>query len=197
MADALSVHSRARVGLGNRSQLDAARADDEKRRDFLVLAAAAMGTAGVGLAAWPLIDNMNPARDTLAAATTEVDLAPIEVGQRITVKWRGKPVFISHRAAEEIEEARSVDVARLRDPETDEARTQRAEWLIVVGICTHLGCVPLGQRPQARRGGWKGWYCACHGSQYDTSGRIRMGPAPENLAVPPYQFVDDMVVRVG
>ena len=171
--------------------------EDETRRDFLFLAAATTGAIGTGLAVWQLIDSMNPARDTLAEASVEVDLAPIELGQRITVKWRGKPVFVSRRTVEEIEKARGDDTTNLRDPEPDSARMKREEWLIVVGICTHLGCIALGQRAQARRGSWNGWYCACHGSQYDPSGRIRKGPARKNLAVPPYQFQDDRVARIG
>ena len=198
MADALSLRSRAGLEPSRpTSWHEGPAANDEERRDFLVLATAAFGTAGVGLAVWPLIDTMNPAKDTLAAATSEVDLSPIEVGQRITVKWRGQPVFISHRSAEEIAMARSDDTDEFRDPQPDSARVQRPEWLIVVGICTHLGCVPLGQRTQAPRGEWKGWYCACHGSQYDTSGRIRKGPAPKNLTVPSYQFLENQVVRIG
>ncbi len=167
------------------------------RRDFLELVA--WSTFGVGTLAalWPLIDSLNPSAAVLAVATTEADLEPIEVGQRVTVLWRGKPVFIDHRTKEEIELARSVPLDELRDPEPDEARVQKAEWLIVIGICTHLGCVPLGQRPGEPRGQWGGWFCPCHGSHYDTAGRIRKGPAPLNLYLPPYQFVTDTLVRIG
>lgn len=167
------------------------------RRDFLELVA--WSTVGVGtlVSIWPFIDSLNPSADVLALAATELDLSPIEVGQRVTVKWRGKPVFVDHRTAEEIEAARSVPLDELRDPEPDEVRAQRPEWLIVVGICTHLGCVPLGNRPGEPRGEWGGWFCPCHGSHYDTSGRIRKGPAPRNLAVPPYTFLEQTLVRIG
>ncbi len=168
-----------------------------KRRDFLELVA--WSTFGVGTLAalWPLIDSMNPSAAVLATAETEVDLEPIELGQRVTVTWQGKPVFIAHRTEEEIALARADDTAGLRDPATDAERVQRPEWLIVIGICTHLGCVPLGQNPGSPRGRWKGWFCACHGSVYDTAGRIRKGPAPKNLYLPPYSFVTDTLVRIG
>ena len=156
----------------------------ETRRDFLMLATGAIGAFGVAAVAWPFIDQMNPAADVLALATTEVNIAKIEVGQSITVLWRGHPVFIRRRTPEEIKAAESVDVSTLRDPQTDEQRVQKPEWLIVVGVCTHLGCVPQGQKPSEPRGQFGGWFCPCHGSEYDTSGRIRRGPAPLNLAVP-------------
>ena len=171
--------------------------DDETRRDFLYLATGAVTIVGAAAAVWPLIDNMNPSADVLALSSTEVDLSPIEEGQSITVVWRGKPVFVRYRTASEIEEARGVDVAELRDPETDEARAEKAEWLIMVGICTHLGCIPLGQKPGDPKGDFGGWFCPCHGSHYDTSGRIRVGPAPLNLAVPPYVYLEDSVVKIG
>jgi ubiquinol-cytochrome c reductase iron-sulfur subunit len=174
-------------------------ADDEEppRRDFLYLATMGVG-AGLGLAfAWPLIDSMNPAADVLALSSVEIDLSPIEEGQNITVKWRGKPVFIRHRTAEEIRQARAVDQAELPDPQTDEARVQRPEWLIMVGVCTHLGCIPLGQKTGEPKGEFGGWFCPCHGSHYDTSGRIRKGPAPQNLEVPEHIFLGDNIVRIG
>ncbi len=167
------------------------------RRDFLYVAAAGAGAVGTALVVWPLIDSMNPAADVLALASTEVDLSAIEEGQSITIKWRGKPVFVRHRTAEEIAKARATAVDELPDPEADEARVQRPEWLILVGVCTHLGCVPLGQKDSDPRGDWGGWFCPCHGSHYDTSGRIRKGPAPENLKVPGYLFLDDTTVRIG
>ncbi len=168
-----------------------------RRRDFLELVA--WSTFGVGTLAaiWPLIDSLNPSAAVLAVASTEVDLEPIEVGQRITVMWRGKPVFVSRRTEEEIQMAQSVPLEELRDPEPDEARVQNPEWLIVIGICTHLGCVPLGNRAGEPRGQWAGWFCPCHGSHYDTAGRIRKGPAPRNLDLPPYRFVSDTQVLIG
>jgi ubiquinol-cytochrome c reductase iron-sulfur subunit len=169
----------------------------ETRRDFLFLTAAAFGAVGAGTAVWPLIDQMNPAADTVALSTTEVDLTPIEVGQAITVMWQGKPVFIRHRTPEEIKEAETTDIAALRDPQADEKRAQKPQWLVVVGICTHLGCVPQGQKSADVKGEYGGWFCPCHGSHYDTSGRIRKGPAPTNLAVPPYTFLSDTSIRIG
>jgi ubiquinol-cytochrome c reductase iron-sulfur subunit len=169
----------------------------ETRRDFLYLTAGTMGALGTAIAVWPLIDSMNPSAEVTALTSIEVDIDPIAVGQRITVKWRGNPVFISHRTAEEIVEARADDTADLPDPEPDGARVQRAEWLIVIGVCTHLGCIPVGQRASDRRGQWQGWFCPCHGSHYDTSGRIRKGPAPKNLYLPDYEFLEDAVVRIG
>ncbi len=168
-----------------------------KRRDFLYLAATAMGAVGTAIAVWPLIDSMNPSADVLALSSIEVDLSPIQTGQRVTVKWRSQPVFIDHRTADEVKAARGVNVAELRDPQTDESRVQKAEWLIMVGICTHLGCIPLGQKAGDPRGEFGGWFCPCHGSQYDTSGRIRKGPAPLNLLVPEYKFITDHSVRIG
>ena len=171
--------------------------EEDSRRDFLILATTAVGAIGVASLAWPFIDQMNPSADVLALSTTEVDLAPVAVGQAITVKWRGKPVFVRHRTEEEIKAARSVNLADLRDPQPDQARVQRPEWLIVVGVCTHLGCIPLGQKPSDPRGDFGGWFCPCHGSHYDTSGRIRKGPAPRNLVVPDYVFLTDTMVRIG
>lgn len=167
------------------------------RRDFLYLSAGAFAAVGAALALWPFVASMNPAADVLALATTEVDLSPIALGQRVTVQWRGQPVFIDHRTPEQIAAARADDKATLRDPEPDGNRAPRPEWLIVVGICTHLGCIPLGQKATDPRGEWHGWFCPCHGSHYDASGRIRKGPAPRNLAVPRYRFVDAGVVRIG
>lgn len=167
------------------------------RRDFLYLTTGAMAVIGLGAAAWPFIASMNPASDVLALASIEVDLSPIQPGQRITVTWRGKPVFIAHRSPQEIEAAQTVNVAELPDPQPDSARAAKPEWLILVGVCTHLGCVPLGQSPTAERGDYRGWFCPCHGSHYDTSGRIRKGPAPRNLPVPQYAFLENNVARIG
>ena len=146
---------------------------------------------------WPFIDQMNPAQDTLAVSTTEVDIAPVQAGQAITVLWRGKPVFIRHRTGQEISEAEAVDVATLRDKQTDHERVQKADWLIAIGVCTHLGCIPLGQKTGEPKGDYGGWFCPCHGSHYDTSGRIRKGPAPKNLEIPTYSFVSDTLIRIG
>ncbi len=167
------------------------------RRDFLMLTAGAFGAVGAGCFAWPFIDSLNPAADTLAMSTTEVDLTPIQEGQAITVKWRGKPVFVRHRTAKEIEDAKAVNVAELRDKEADSARVKKDQWLVMVGVCTHLGCVPLGQKDTDPKGDFGGWFCPCHGSHYDTSGRIRKGPAPKNLAIPEYSFSSDTKVKIG
>lgn len=167
------------------------------RRDFLLLTTAAVAAVGVGSVVWPFIDSMNPAADTLALASIDVDLSSVQVGQAITVTWRGKPVFIRHRTPEEIKAAADVKLDELPDPQPDEARAKKPEWLIVVGVCTHLGCVPLGQKSTDPRGDYGGWFCPCHGSEYDTSGRIRRGPAPANLTVPGYEFLTDTSVRIG
>jgi len=167
------------------------------RRDFLTIATSTVGVAGIGLAAWPLVHSMNPAADVLALSSTEIDISSIEVGQSITVVWRGKPVFVRRRTADEISTAANDDSAGLPDPETDANRAAMPEWLILVGICTHLGCIPLGNKTGEIRGDFNGWFCPCHGSHYDTSGRIRKGPAPKNLEVPPYNFIDETTVKIG
>ena len=175
-----------------------AQADEgETRRDFLYLATTAMGVVGTGVAVWPLLGSLNPAADTLALASIEVDLSPIEVGQRITVTWRGNPVFIDRRTEAQISEAEDTALGDLPDPEADADRVQNPEWLVLVGVCTHLGCIPLGQKAGQPRGEYAGWFCPCHGSHYDTSGRIRRGPAPDNLPVPEYEFVEDLRIRIG
>ncbi|MGO1118745.1 ubiquinol-cytochrome c reductase iron-sulfur subunit [Rhodovibrionaceae bacterium A322] len=171
--------------------------DDESRRDFLYLAAGAMGVVGTGAFVWPLVNSLNPSADVLALASIEVDVSPIEVGQAITVMWRGKPVFIRHRTPEEIKEAEEVPLDVLVDPQTDAERVIKPELLVMVGVCTHLGCVPLGQKPGDSKGEYGGWFCPCHGSHYDTSGRIRKGPAPLNLEVPGYEFKNDTTIKVG
>ncbi|MGX1100613.1 ubiquinol-cytochrome c reductase iron-sulfur subunit [Amorphus sp. MBR-141] len=176
------------------------------RRDFMYLATGAFGAVGVAAVAWPFIDQMNPDAAALAMATTEVDVASMEPGQSITVSWRGKPVFIRYRTEQEIEEAKSVPLEDLKDPiarnenlkadapaiDSNRAAPDKEPWLVMVGICTHLGCVPIGES-----GEYGGWFCPCHGSAYDTAGRIRKGPAPENLLVPTYAFTADTVIRVG
>jgi ubiquinol-cytochrome c reductase iron-sulfur subunit len=183
----------------NKDKTEAPHGEGETRRDFLYLTAGAFGAVGAGAVAWPLIDQMNPAADTLALSSTEVDLSGIAEGQSKTVMWRGKPVFIKHRTAAEIEEARAVDLVELRDKQTDEERVKEGheKWLVTVGICTHLGCVPSGQKDTDAKGEYEGWFCPCHGSHYDTSGRIRKGPAPTNLAVPEYTFLSDTLIKIG
>ena len=163
-----------------------------KRRDFIFTASYALGAVGVGAAAWPLIDQMNPDASERALASTEVDISGIERGQSITVLWRGKPVFIKRRTEEEIQKARQVDLKELPDPEKDEDRAKNPEWLVMLGMCTHLGGVPLGNK-----GEYDGWFCPCHGSHYDTSGRIRKGPAPTNLEIPKYEFISDSTIKIG
>jgi len=167
------------------------------RRDFLYLSSVSIGGVGVAAFMWPFLKSMNPAEDTLALGTTEVDLSDISVGQSITVKWRGKPVFIRKRTEEEINEANNIDINSLRDPADDKDRVQKEQWLVLEGVCTHLGCVPLGQKMADTKGEYNGWFCPCHGSHYDSSGRIRKGPAPTNLAVPPYTFLNDNLIKIG
>ncbi len=173
------------------------KANGETRRDFLELVAwstAAVGAVGI---AWPLINSMNPSADVLALSSTEFDVSGVEEGMGVTITWRGKPVFVRHRTPAEIEEAREVPVEDLPDPEADTERVIEPPYLVVVGVCTHLGCVPLGNKPSQDRGDYGGWFCPCHGSHYDTSGRIRRGPAPRNLEVPEYQFVGDTLIEIG
>ena len=165
---------------------------DPNRRDFIITATATVGAVGAGAAVWPLIDQMNPDASVKALASTEVDVSNIQPGKSITVVWRGKPVFIRRRTKEEIEKARSVDLKELKHPDKDEERAKNPEWLVMLGICTHLGCVPLGDK-----GDYNGWFCPCHGSHYDTSGRIRKGPAPTNLEVPKYEFVNSNTIKIG
>jgi ubiquinol-cytochrome c reductase iron-sulfur subunit len=177
---------------------------DVTRRDFLYVATGAMGAMGVAALAWPFIDQMNPSSAVLALSSTEVDLAPVATGQQVVVKWRGHPLFVRHRTPKEIADAKSVAVSDLPDPlarnqnlpdtapATDANREIKPQWLILVGVCTHLGCTPT-----AFEGDYGGWLCHCHGSQYDTAGRIRKGPAPQNLLVPPYSFLSDTRIKVG
>lgn len=180
---------------------------DATRRDFLYIATGAFAAVGAGAVIWPFIDQMNPDASTLALASTEVDLSPVAEGQSITVKWRGRPVFVRHRTAKEIEEANGVPMSELidtnaRNPNLPDAAAEatdanraaegKEQWLVMIGTCTHLGCVPLGQA-----GDYNGWFCPCHGSHYDTAGRIRRGPAPENLHIPPFEFTNDTTIRIG
>jgi ubiquinol-cytochrome c reductase iron-sulfur subunit len=174
---------------------DHATPDSAPRRDFLLLTAQAMGAVGAGALLWPLIDSMNPSADVLALASTEVDLSAIVEGQEIKALWRGKPVFIRHRTQKNIDAANAANIGELRDPETDASRVKKGheKWLIMVGVCTHLGCIPLG----GETGDYGGWFCPCHGSHYDASGRIRKGPAPTNLIIPPYEFTGDTKIKIG
>ncbi len=165
------------------------------RRDFLYIATGAMGAVGAGALIWPFVSQMNPAADVVAAgAPVEFDLTPVAEGQIVKLFWRGKLIFVRHRTAKEIDDAEKVDVAALRDPQPDADRVKdgKSQWLVVYGNCTHLGCVPLGNQ-----GEFGGWFCPCHGSVFDTSGRIRQGPAPTNLPVPPYSFVSDSKILIG
>ncbi len=172
---------------------------DPNRRDFLFVTTGAVAAVGGAAAVWPLIDQMNPDASVMALASIEIDISSIEVGQSVTFKWRGQPIFVRHRTAEEIEEAKAVPLEELIDPETDAERVAEGheEWLVTIGICTHLGCVPLGQKPGEERGDYNGWFCPCHGSHYDTAGRIRKGPAPKNLVLPPFEFLSDTLIKIG
>lgn len=158
------------------------------------MATGAVGTVGAAAVAWPLVNQLNPDASTLAVASIEFNLSGIEVGQTVTIMWRGLPVFVRHRTDAEVAEAQAVPLSDLKDPETDEQRTKvgHEPWLIMIANCTHLGCIPVGQS-----GDFDGWFCPCHGSHYDSAGRIRRGPAPKNLVVPPYSFISDTLVQIG
>ncbi len=185
--------------------------DETNRRDFLVIAAGSFAAVGAAAALWPAIDQMNPDASALSQASVEFDLSPIQEGQAVTLLWRGKPIFIRHRTKDEITKAANVKAEDLPDgrarnaklpdetPATDKNRTKegREKWLVLVGVCTHLGCIPKGQRIGDIKGEFGGWFCPCHGSHYDTAGRIRKGPAPENLEVPPYEFLSDTKIKIG
>jgi ubiquinol-cytochrome c reductase iron-sulfur subunit len=185
--------------------------DEPTRRDVILVAAAGFAAVGAAAALWPLLDQMSPDQSALSLATTDVDLSHIDVGQAITVMWRGKPIFIRRRAEDEIAAAKSVPVDDLPDPlarnanlpedapATDENRAgkDREPWLVMIGICTHLGCIPKGQAVGDNKGEFGGWFCPCHGSQYDTAGRVRIGPAPQNMAIPPYAFLSDTKIKIG
>ena len=164
------------------------------RRDFIYIAAGAVGGVGTLAAVWPLINQLNPDASVLALASVDFDLSALQEGQSVTIKWRGQPIFVRYRTQKEIDEAKAVPVAELRDPQPDDQRTKAGheKYLIMVGICTHLGCIPIGQS-----GDYDGWFCPCHGSQYDSSGRIRKGPAPKNLVIPPYKFTSDTKITIG
>ena len=169
-------------------------ADDPSRRDFIHIAAIAAAAGGAAAVAWPFIDQMNPSADVSALASIEYDLSKVPLGQQVAVLWRKQPLFVRHRTPAEIAKAQADDHAPMKDPQPDAARVKpgKSEWLILIGVCTHLGCTPT-----FGGGDWGGWFCPCHGSQYDTSGRIRKGPAPKNLAVPDYKFETDTKIKVG
>lgn len=185
--------------------------DDLNRRDFIVIAGNTFAAVGAAVTLWPFIDQMNPDAGAQALASVEIDLSPVKEGQAITAMWRGKPIFIRNRTAKEIKEAEAVDPKDLPDPnarndlmpestpalDSNRIKTGKDNWLVLVGICTHLGCIPKGQALGDSRGDYGGWFCPCHGSHYDTSGRVRKGPAPRNLEVPPYQFVSDTKIKIG
>jgi ubiquinol-cytochrome c reductase iron-sulfur subunit len=168
--------------------------EDPNRRDFIHIAAATAAVGAVGSVVWPLVNQMNPSADVLALASIEFDLSKVQAGQQVVVKWQGKPVFVRYRTPAEIAKAVADDSAQMKDPATDASRHKdgKPQWLILVGVCTHLGCVP-----NFGTGEYGGWLCPCHGSQYDTSGRIRKGPAPLNLEVPKWDFVSDTKVKIG
>ena len=167
---------------------------DEKRRKIITNTAYTAAGVGVACAIYPFVDSLNPADDVKALSSIEVDLSGIKVGEEKKVMWRGKPVFVKRRTKQEIKEAREVDLSELKDPQKDSDRVKKGkeEWLVTIGICTHLGCVPIGGQ-----GDFNGWFCPCHGSQYDSSARIRKGPAPTNLAIPPYKFVSANKIKIG
>jgi ubiquinol-cytochrome c reductase iron-sulfur subunit len=185
--------------------------DDPSRRDVILIGAGAFAAIGGAAMLWPLLDQMNPDASTLSMASTEVDIGPVEEGQAITVMWRGKPIFIRHRTAKEIEEAKDVKLDKLIDPlarnanlpddapatDANRAAADLEPWLVMVGICTHLGCIPKGQAVGDYKGDYGGWFCPCHGSQYDTAGRVRVGPAPQNMFIPPYTFASDTKLKIG
>ena len=167
---------------------------NQERRDFVVMTATAVAAIGAASCIFPVVDSLNPSADVLAQASLEVDISSVKEGQTIKVMWRGKPVFITHRTAKQIEEAKEVDVSSLRDPESDSQRvlSGHEQWLIMVAVCTHLGCVPI-----ENQGEYDGYFCPCHGSNYDSAGRIRKGPAPKNLLVPPYKFIAENKILIG
>ena len=173
---------------------DGVQGEDATRRDFIHIAAASAAGGATVMAVWPLINQMNPAADTLALASIEFDLTKVQEGQQVVIKWQGKPVFVRYRTPREIQEATATPLSALKDPETDAARVKEGhnQYLVVIGSCTHLGCVPT-----FGAGDFGGWFCPCHGSHYDTSGRIRKGPAPKNLVVPTYDYVSDTRVKIG
>ena len=192
--DTVKVQSAATGGKNGKSSIKKV-----GRRDFIVGTASVAAGLGVGASCVPLLKSMTPSKEVLATSTVDVNLSSVKEGQTVTIVWQGKPVFIRHRTKKEIENARSVNTSDLKDKQNDEERvlTGKDKWLVVIGICTHLGCIPTGNKMGENRGEFGGWFCPCHGSHYDTSGRIRKGPAPNNLAVPYYEFLDDDNIRIG
>jgi ubiquinol-cytochrome c reductase iron-sulfur subunit len=187
----------ASVTVGHGAQLEGH--PEPTKRDFIKLLTGSAAVIGVGALAWPFIDSMNPAGDVLALSSVDVELAPVPVGQAITVVWRGKPIFVRNRTPEEIKTAEGTPLNQMIDPQPDSERVKAGheKFLVVIGICTHLGCIPLGNKSTDPRGDFGGWFCPCHGSQYDVSGRVRHGPAPLNLALPPYAFTSDTKIKIG
>ncbi|MEE9347602.1 MAG: ubiquinol-cytochrome c reductase iron-sulfur subunit [Robiginitomaculum sp.] len=188
MSDTLNTHQDGQVSV-----------EDPAKRDFIYIATGAAAAVGMGAVAWPLVNQMGPAADTLAAGSIEIDISKVEEGQQLKMLWRGKPVFVRHRTPKEIAVAEALDITDLRDPATDGSRLiENAQGkldpkiLVMIGVCTHFGCIPVGEA-----GDFDGWYCPCHGSHYDTSGRIRKGPAPRNLDIPPYAYLSDTIIKVG
>lgn len=174
-------------------------AEDPNRRDFIYIATGSVAAVGAAALAYPFVAQMGKAADTLALGAVEIDLSKLSEGQQLKVKWRGKPVFVRYRTPAEIEAAKDVAIADLPDPQTDDERlvpgpdgTLKEQFLVMVGVCTHFGCIPVGED-----GDYDGWYCPCHGSHYDTSGRIRLGPAPTNMEIPEYTYLSDTVIKVG
>ncbi|MGO9985133.1 MAG: ubiquinol-cytochrome c reductase iron-sulfur subunit [Rhodomicrobium sp.] len=185
--------------------------DGATRRDFIYIATTAFAAIGAAAALWPAIDQMNPDASALSLSSVDIDLAPIQPGQSVTFVWRGKPIFVRNRIPEDVQKAKDTPLSDLKDPlaevmgapanlpATDANRTKpgKENWMVMIGICTHLGCIPKGQAPGDEKGAYGGWFCPCHGSVYDTSGRIRQGPAPRNLEIPPYQFTGDTKIKIG
>lgn len=185
--------------MASESEPSAAVEDGVRRRDFINIAAVSFAGVGAAAVVLPLVNQMSPSADVLALSSTEIDISAIQTGQAIKTSWRKQPVFVRNLTADEIKAADAVKLGDLRDPQTLAERTKagKENWLITLGVCTHLGCVPLGAAEGENRGDFGGYFCPCHGSHYDTAARIRKGPAPTNLVVPPYEFTSDTVVTIG
>ncbi len=185
--------------MASESQLNPGIEDGVRRRDFINIATVSFAGVGAVAVVLPLVNQMNPSADVLALSTAEIDISAIQPGQAIKTSWRKQPVFVRNLVPAEIAAAKAVALSDLRDPQTLDERTKpgKENWLITLGVCTHLGCVPLGAGEGENRGPFGGYFCPCHGSAYDTAARIRQGPAPRNLEVPPYEFTSDTVVTIG